>query len=311
MNTSLQNNRSLTYRLWVYQKERFPILGHGVLIAVFSASAMAYSSLCRNDIAWVNWIDFLCGFFICWSFFLLVRLFDEFKDEKEDAQYRSHLPVPRGLVSLSELRVCIYVVLLLQFVVVLIIQTKLIPIYLLALSYLLLMRVEFFIPGWLKKNQWAYVSSHMIIVPLIDLYASGVDWKLKGFQMHQGLYWFLLVSFFNGIVIEIGRKIRHPEQEQEGVLSYTKLYGRKGGTWLWIFFLTVTMLLAVKGSSYIQSPAVVYYLIWTVYVLAFVFGVLFIVYGKKKMAGSIEKISAVWTIGLYTFLGVLPLILKI
>ena len=37
-------------RWWIYQRERFPILAHGVLIAAFSSSAVCYSSRCGGRI---------------------------------------------------------------------------------------------------------------------------------------------------------------------------------------------------------------------------------------------------------------------
>ena len=36
-------------RWWIYQRERFPILAHGVLITVFSSSAVSYSRLLRGQ----------------------------------------------------------------------------------------------------------------------------------------------------------------------------------------------------------------------------------------------------------------------
>src|SRR5690242_577270 len=35
-------------RWWTYQKERFPLLAHGPLIAAFSVSAVSYSALLRR-----------------------------------------------------------------------------------------------------------------------------------------------------------------------------------------------------------------------------------------------------------------------
>jgi hypothetical protein len=35
-------------RLWAYQEERFPAIAHGILIAVFSLSAISYSMLLRG-----------------------------------------------------------------------------------------------------------------------------------------------------------------------------------------------------------------------------------------------------------------------
>ena len=36
-------------RWWIYQRERFPIVGHGALIAAFSLSAVCYSMLRRGE----------------------------------------------------------------------------------------------------------------------------------------------------------------------------------------------------------------------------------------------------------------------
>jgi 4-hydroxybenzoate polyprenyltransferase len=41
----------------------------------------------------------------------------------------------------------------------------------------------------------------------------------------NGFFW---VSFFNGTVLEIGRKIRAPQDEEAGVETYSFLWGRGG-----------------------------------------------------------------------------------
>ena len=67
---------------------------------------------------------------------------------------------------------------------------------------------------WLKRRPVTYMVTHMAIMPLIDLYATGCDWlthSSHGLRPPEGLLWFLLVSLFNGFVIEIGRKLRAGE----------------------------------------------------------------------------------------------------
>ena len=49
----------------------------------------------------------------------------------------------------------------------------------------------------------------------IDLYSSGLDWKLDNAEPHLGLLFFFAVSYMNGLVLEFGRKIRTPEKEEE------------------------------------------------------------------------------------------------
>jgi len=51
-----------------------------------------------------EWPMFLTAFGVCLLMFLQLRIADEFKDAAEDARWRPCRPVPRGLVSLKELR---------------------------------------------------------------------------------------------------------------------------------------------------------------------------------------------------------------
>ena len=109
-----QNKQSFLQRFYIYQSERFPFLAHGLLIAAFTFSAIGFSRICADKIGFISLNTYLVGFFITFTTFFLLRLFDEFKDQKEDAQFRSYLPVPRGLVSLNELGWVITFVFILQ-----------------------------------------------------------------------------------------------------------------------------------------------------------------------------------------------------
>src|SRR5574337_1862899 len=95
------NQSGILKRFWIYQQERFPIFGHVPLVASFSFSAIAYSRICRGAAGFVPWDRYLTGIITTITLFLLVRIFDEFKDRKDDEKYRPELPVPRGLVSLQ------------------------------------------------------------------------------------------------------------------------------------------------------------------------------------------------------------------
>src|SRR5512137_317228 len=90
-------------RWWVYQRERFPLLVHGPLIAVMSFAAVSVSRLVRGGAAIPTAGPFLVAFVTTLLFFLQLRLADEFKDRDADARYRPYRAVPRGLVSLREL----------------------------------------------------------------------------------------------------------------------------------------------------------------------------------------------------------------
>ena len=115
----LDKHLPLLQRFYIYQKERFPILGHGLMIFAFTFSAISYSRICRGKEGFIPWQDFLIGIFATVTLFFLVRIFDEFKDKEDDAKYRKYLPVPRGLISLKELRIIGLVVASMQIGVIL------------------------------------------------------------------------------------------------------------------------------------------------------------------------------------------------
>lgn len=303
-----ENELPFIKRLLIYQKERFPFVAHGLMIAAFTFSAASYSMICRGREGFISVSDFLIGVFATFSLFFLVRIFDEFKDKEDDARFRAYLPVPRGLISLRELKIMGWVLAIIQVLVIAILQTKMILLYSLVLAYLLLMRVEFFIPKWLKSHQIAYITSHMFIIPLIDLYASGLDWLIGNSEPHWGLAWFFAVSYCNGLVLEFGRKLRTPEDEEPGVISYTGLYGTKGGVVIWIALLTLTMILAIGASHYAGYGLMAYIIFGAFFILCTIPGILFILNPKSRLSKLIEYSSALWTALMYLALGGIPML---
>src|SRR5512145_347481 len=164
MQTTYFLNRIRTNRWWIYQQERFPIFAHGVLIAAFSCSGVCLSALLRGSMIFPPLHTLLTAFLVALSFFLLLRIADEFKDAEEDAHYRSYRPVPRGLVSLHELGAIGAAVILLQFVLTWLLAPPLILILIGAWGYWALMSKEFFAARWLKAHHFTYMWTHMLIM---------------------------------------------------------------------------------------------------------------------------------------------------
>lgn len=306
-----ENNAGTLKRFWIYQKERFPVLGHGILVASFSFSAISYSRICRGAEGFTDWKTFLVGIFTTISLFLLVRIFDEFKDAEDDARYRKNLPVPRGLVSLRELMVLGIVIVVLQIAVNVIFFPKMLLLYFAVMAYLLLMGKEFFAAEWLRKHQFWYVTSHMFIIPLIDIYASGLDWLLEGVPAPKGLIFFFAVSYMSGIVLEIGRKIRTPEKEAEGVLTYSSMLGGKKAVSLWILTLTVSLGLSIAASHYAGFGITALFVLGTIFLICMIPALVFLKKSTDKSAKTIEYASALWAVAMYLSLGGIPMLQKL
>ncbi len=303
-----QNNFPLWKRLYIYQNERFPILGHGLLVCALSFSAVAYSRMCRHQAGFIDSSLFLLGIFNTVTLFLLLRIFDEFKDAQDDALYRKELPVPRGLVSLHELKWVGIIVFIPQLLINLIFLPSLLPLYFMIMIYLYFMSKEFYIKEWLKAHPFWYVTSHMFIVPFIDIYASALDWKMAGQSAPTGLIFFFAVSYMNGIVLEIGRKIRIPEKEAPGVNTYTTMLGTKKATLLWISVITLNCALSIAAAIYAHGSQAPWFIFGSLLFLFVIPGILFLIQPSERMSKWIEWSSILWTITMYFSLGAIPMI---
>ncbi|MGL1936076.1 MAG: UbiA family prenyltransferase [Fibrobacterales bacterium] len=304
------NDKNFLIRFWIYQKERFPFFQHGILITAFAFSAAAYSRLCRDSISFIPLSTFIVGAFTAIGFFFLLRLFDEFKDYEDDARYRPYRAVPRGLISFKELKLMVLVVIGLIVIVNGIILPKMLPAIAICFVYLGLMTKEFFVPEWLKKHPMIYMASHMMIMPLIDLYTTGLDWMNEGISPPHGVEVFLIVSFFNGIVIEVGRKIRAPQDEEEGVETYSALYGTTRAALIWIAALVVTALCAVIACSLNSYSSISIIILSIVFPLTLLPAILYLKNVSTKSSKRIELAAGVWTIGMYLIVGATPLIVN-
>ena len=300
----------LLRRLYQYQKERFPILVHGVLIAAFSFSAIGYSRQLRHASGFIPMSQYLLCVLTNLSVFFLLRVADEHKDKEDDLKYRPYLPVPRGLVSLKELRVAGFVLLTIALLANVLWVPAMLVLLLITLGYLLLMRYEFFIPAWLRRHMGWYMLSHMFIIPLADIYASGYDWKLAGASPKPGLLFFFGVSYCNGIVLEIGRKLRAPEDEETGVETYTRLWGLKTATCLWLLVLSINCALSLAAVYYAGSGTVVPLLL-VFYALSILPGALFLRRPGRKLSKIVEAVSLLWALAMYLSIGGIPQLLNL
>ena len=296
---------------WIYQRERFPVLAHGLLIASFSFSAVSFSSLLRGCHQLPDGKILLVAFVNSFISFLQLRIADEFKDFDEDSRYRPYRPVPRGLVTLRELGWLWGGSAAVQVALALWLNAHLL--WLLAINwiYLTLMSREFFAREWLKQRPITYLWSHMLIMPLIDFYATACDWLPATGKAPAGLFWFVVVSFFNGIVIEIGRKVRSPEKEEDGVQTYSALWGGARASCIWISVMTVTALSAILAAGLIQFRIPVAVCLLGLVACGLVLVACFARSGLDRYAKWFEKLSGVWTILLYLILGAIPLCLQI
>lgn len=296
------------HRWWVYQRERFPLLAHAPLVAAFSAAAIAFSATLRGAAPLPGPAVFFTGFATALLFFLQLRIADEFKDFQDDLRHRPYRAVPRGLVTLHELGIVAILAAIAQAALALWLEPALLILLLLVWGYLGLMTREFFIPAWLKAHPVMYMASHMVIMPLIDLYVAACDWLTAGLSAPPpGLYWFLAVSFLNGTVLEVGRKIRAPQDEEFGVETYSVLWGPARAARVWLTLVLATALAALIAAAQVNALLPVAIILTVLLLGAFSVASFFLAHLDRNGAGKrIEIYAGIWTLLMYLTLGAVP-----
>jgi len=295
-------------RWWVYQKSRFPIFAHGPMVIIFCSSVMLFSSLQQGEMP--DLVRTMGAAVSAIILFFQLRVADEYKDFETDSRYRPHRPVPSGLVSLTELARLSFLGALIQTWIAVSIDIGLLPILVLVWLYIGLMTKEFFVPNWLKRTPSMYLVSHMMVMPIIAFYVSAFDWLCACREMPVGLGWLLLLSFGLGLVLELGRKIKSPEAEREGVETYSALWGGGTSIFLWAASVAIAVLAYGKSVSIIATGAS--YLVVGIAVLFFAVTIALLFRANERnsvTANLIEPGSGVVAMLLYLGLGPLQAML--
>ena len=294
---------------WIYQKEQFPLLGYIPLMATFGFSSVSYSMHLHNPgatLSDVNIKQAITAIIITLFWFMLLRIADEHKDFEEDKQFRPYRPVPRGLVKLKELRVIGIALIIIQIALSVWVDLRLlfmlIPVYI----WFTLMTIEFGVPKWLKKHPTVYLISHMLIMPLIDLYATSVEWLPRGGVFNFGIMLYMISSFCDGTVVEVGRKLRAKEDEEYGVDTYTHIWGAKRAMVVWMICMTISGTSTVLAGFQVRVGFIIMCVLAPLYIIAALTAVRFAKSPTPKNAKIFKVLPGVWMILMHAMLGFLP-----
>ncbi len=303
MNSELQK--------WLtYQKERFPLIRYSILVSAFAASGLSLSFLLTGGQHPLKIEMFLVAFSVTLLLFFQLRVADEHKDFEFDALHHPERPVPRGLVSLAELRTLAFSAGLFQLTAVMLLNPTLILPLALAWLYMGLMTREFFVGEWLRDHQVLYMLTHMCILFFTDLFITSCHFVVSNIEPPMALLYFLGTSFCLGTVIEVGRKIRSPQDETTGTDTYSRLWGRETAVRVWLFAILVSGLLAVATAMQIQSGLLALAVLSVLLFTCWRNGKKFLAASTPVSAKKLDSLSGLWTLATYLIIGLIPLLVS-
>lgn len=209
--------------LAAYLNERFPAINMA-LFAVLFGTVYSVASFCwpAFGTAGFGWRE-AWGMVAVISFFFRLRVFDELKDYALDAVNHPHRVLQSGRVTLNQLQNVSLAGAFLELTWSVAMGAPTLVCWLLAVSYSLLMRYEFFVSRYLQSRLVLYALTHMLIMPF------SIGWIWSAYVPNYGLTFplFLLaaLSVLGGFSFEIARKLHAPEAERERIDSYSKSMG--------------------------------------------------------------------------------------
>ena len=254
-------------RFTAYLDERFPLWNHGLLIvSYYSSNQFLAQSLTRTGQPMHYSERSVLGAILMLCLFFHLRVFDEHKDYADDCRYFPQRVLQRGLISLRDLKILGGIAIVLEWLLGAWLGWATLVSILAAQAFSVLMLKEFFCRDWLRRHFLTYATSHMLIMPLFALVVFSVA---TGCYLWEAPGWFWLYSFVGFFVTfnwEVSRKIRAPEQEIDGVETYTKMFGTYGAAYLVLAIRVVdTAMVALVG--------------WHLGLSAWFYGVLVALYG--------------------------------
>ena len=214
----------LPARFAVFVAERFPPLSYGPLIGAFVASgtvAAAAASGARPPIGgWTVAITLLVA-----TAFLQLRILDEIRDADVDRVGRPERPVPRGLVTVSELRALAVAVGVAGAGLSVLLGPPVVLTYAVATGTIWLLGTG---PLQHEANRYPRLRgaiSHSVIAPELLLCAWAVVAPIRPIPELGAS---LLLGWGASLAMEVSRKTVLPIEEREGVQTYSKELGRRG-----------------------------------------------------------------------------------
>lgn len=224
---SLTPQSPLLSRLGAWFMERFPP-ANALLFFILYLTCAAVARHSFGGIV-ISLVD-IAGCLVAWSYFLMLRIFDEHKDYELDLQNHPQRVLQSGLITLAHLRVLGAIAIAAQVIWSLYVDDWQFGAATLAwgIAFLwtCLMGKEFFCGEWLEKRLTLYAFSHMLVMPLLVWWLANLG--ASGVEAGPAIVWLMGLAFASGFAFEITRKARGADEERDTVDSYSRIFGVRG-----------------------------------------------------------------------------------
>ena len=238
-------------------------------------------------------INSICIFAAIYLFFFKMRLYDEIKDYELDCEINPDRPLPRGLLTISDVKKGIISCIILEIALFIPLGTIPLIAIVVAIAYSLLMYKEFFIGKLIRPHLTTYALLHTIVTVPMGLAIFVGSTGLSYDNLSRDNWYFVFSSWFVFNIFEFGRKTFTSNEERNAVESYSKIFTRFGA----VLLVNVMSFSALYMLFHIQESVSIAQSILTL--TLFIIGVIFSISDKEKFGKIYRLYSSIYIILFY------------
>ena len=300
---ALTRESPFSQRLIAYLHERFPLLSHLSMVFIYFIANQFLAQVlgCPDKPLQIGWFTPVGMLFLFCIFFHL-RVFDEHKDYADDCVHYPDRVLSRGLITLTHLKWLGGAAIAVEFACAAVSGWNAVVAVSVAIVFSWVMLHEFFVSEWLRARFILYAFAHMLIMPLMTATIFSFTMR-RPFWEAPWLFWaYAAADFFAFANWEISRKIRLPEDEIEGVSTYSREFGMFRAVYVVFGLRILNTLLAWIVGIYL-SLGVFYYVGLIVLFLGTLAGIVrFRMSPSRKTAKHLESYAGAYIIFFYFIL---------
>ncbi len=277
----------------IFFKERFSPLTHIPMIVLFCFGTATFIDLRDN-------LPKIYASLLAFLFFFRLRLFDEIKDYELDIVINPTRPLPRGLLSTTDLKFAIIICTLLEYFFLSSFLPDSFRFWLLATIWSFFMYKEFFIPSLIKPHLTTYATTHTFVtLPLTLCLICGMN---ESATIQENDLYVAIGAWFVFNIFELGRKTFTKEEEKSEIESYSKIWGQTGSVILVLTHSLLATIAFIHAYPFFTTTLPLY--IPTI-ILSFC-GIYFL-FSKNSKRGVFYRLSSsIYIILIYLLLTVSP-----
>lgn len=213
-------------RWQIFIGERFPPVSHLPMAVLFALANVGMASRCTGSAPAP--LKAAGAFVLVLSFLFRLRCFDEIKDYATDVQVNPGRPLPRGVLTLRQVKAVIGALTIVEVALAACFGWPVVLSHLLAVGYSFLMYREFFIGRYLRPLLTLYAVTHTCSLLLLGWSVSSLATGRFIVQLPPVVLLFGLANWLLFNIFEFARKSWARDEEVTGVESYSSLYGAGG-----------------------------------------------------------------------------------